>query len=125
MLMNPFRLQIQDPYPKALIDVEVSSGEDDVSRPTASANKLKKSAVDDAKDGGVSSAEPIAPNPISSGTPGQSDPSIAAWVVAPVLPSGKHGQKCPLPATRRNKPLDQVMTQIKLPPYHGPIVPWM
>jgi hypothetical protein len=80
---------------------------------------LKKSANDDAEDGGVSLAETIAPNPIRSGAPGQSDPSADAWVVAPVLPSGEHGQKHHLPATRWNKPLDQVMTQIELPPYHG------
>jgi hypothetical protein len=46
--MNPFRLQIQDFYPQAVIDVEVSSGEDDVPRSTASADKLKTSAGDDA-----------------------------------------------------------------------------
>jgi hypothetical protein len=89
--MNPFRLQIQDLYPKALIDVEVSNGEDDVPRPTASADKLKKSVNDDAEDMGVSSTEPIAPNSISSGAPGHSDPSTAALVVAPILPSSKHG----------------------------------
>jgi hypothetical protein len=110
-----FRLQTQGLYPEARINVEVSSGKDDVPRPTASADKLKKSASDDAEDRGVSSAEPIAPNPISSGTSGPSDPSTAAWVVAPVLPSGKHGKKCPLPVARRNKLLDQVMT----------LVPWM
>jgi hypothetical protein len=90
--------------------VEVSSGEDDVLRPTASPNKLKKSAGDDVEGRGVSSAESIAPNPISSSAPGQSNPSAAAQVVTPILPSSKHGQKCPMPATRRNKPLDQVMT---------------
>jgi hypothetical protein len=89
--MNPFRLHIQDLYPKAVIDIEVSNGEDDVPRSTASADKLKKSVSDDAEDRGVSSAEPIAPNLISSGAPGHSDPSTAARVVAPILPSGKHG----------------------------------
>jgi hypothetical protein len=121
--MNPFRLHIQDLYPKAVIDIEVSNGEDDVPRPTAPADKLKKSVSDDAEDRGVSSAEPIAPNLISSGAPGHSDPSTAAQVVAPILPSGKHGQKRSLPATRHNKPLDQVMTQMELPPYCGPHSP--
>jgi hypothetical protein len=121
--MNPFCLQIQDFYPQTLIDVEVSSGEDDVPRPTASADKMKKSDDDDAEDEGVSSAEPIAPNPISFGAPGQSDPSAVARVVTSVPPPGKRGHKRPLPATRRNKPLDQVMTQIEHPPYRRPCSP--
>jgi hypothetical protein len=117
--MNPFRLQIQDLYPQTLIDVEVSNGEDDVLRPTASTDKLKKSADDDAEDEVVSSAELIALNPISYKVLGQSNPFTVAWVVTPVPPSGKRGQKHPPPATRRSKPLDQVMTQIELPPYRG------
>jgi hypothetical protein len=87
------------------------------------ADKLKKSASDDAKDGGVSSDEPIAPNPISSGAPGQADPSTATQVVVPVLPSGKHRQKRHLPDARHKRPLGQVMTQIELPPYRGPHSP--
>jgi hypothetical protein len=84
---------------------------------------LKKSAGDDAEDEGVSSAEPIAPNLISSGTPGQSNPFTVAQVVALIAPSHKRGQKCPHSTTRSNKPLDQVMTQIELPPYRGPCSP--
>jgi hypothetical protein len=41
--------------------VEVSSGDDDVSKPNASSGKQKKLAGDDAKDEGVSSVEPITP----------------------------------------------------------------
>jgi hypothetical protein len=104
--MIPFCLQIRDLYPATLIDVEVSNGEDDVLRPTTLADKLKKPADDDAKDKGVSSAEPIAPNPISSGVSGQSDPFAAARVVTPVLPFGKRGQKHPPSATRSTKLLD-------------------
>jgi hypothetical protein len=100
--------------------VKVSSDEDDVSRPTASADKLKKSSDDDAEDGGVSSAMPIVPNPISSSAPRQSDPSVVARVVTLILPTGKRGQKHPSTVARHNKPLDQVMTQIELPPYRGP-----
>jgi hypothetical protein len=50
--MNPFHLQTQELYPKDNIDVEVSSGEDDVARLDASVDKLKKSVGDDAEDGG-------------------------------------------------------------------------
>jgi hypothetical protein len=46
--------------------VEVSNGNDDVPTLDALATKQKKSAGDDAEDGGASSAEPVAPNPISS-----------------------------------------------------------
>jgi hypothetical protein len=82
--------------------VEVSSSDDDVPKPDVSSGKQKKSASDDAEDEGVSSIEPIAPNPISSGALGQSDPSV----VAPVLPIGKRGHKRPPPATKRNRLLD-------------------
>jgi hypothetical protein len=54
--MSPLGLQIQDLYPGASIDVEVSSGEDDVLTPNASTTKQKKLAGDDAEDGGASSA---------------------------------------------------------------------
>jgi hypothetical protein len=55
--------------------VEVSNGEDDVLRHDASASKREASDADDAGDGGVSSAEPKAPNPISSSMLKQSNPS--------------------------------------------------
>jgi hypothetical protein len=48
--------------------MEVSSGKDDVLKPDAPATEQKKSIGDDAEDGGVSSTEPIAPDPISSNT---------------------------------------------------------
>jgi hypothetical protein len=54
-------------YPKTHIDVEVSSGEDDVPRLSASTGRKKVPDGDDVGDGGVSSAEPIAHNPICSG----------------------------------------------------------
>jgi hypothetical protein len=90
--MNPFFLQIQGLYLKNLIDVEVSNGEDDVPRPTASADKLKKLADDDAEEGGVSLAEPIAPNLIDSGVLGQSVPFAAAWVLASFFPLASVGR---------------------------------
>jgi hypothetical protein len=71
----------------------------------------------------VSSAEPIAPNPISSTALGQSDPFATARVVSHVPPSGKCGQKHPPLATRHNKPLDQVITQIELHAHRGPHSP--
>jgi hypothetical protein len=63
--MTPLGLQILDLYPGANIDVEVSSGDDDVPTLDALATKQKKLAGDAAKDGGASSAEPIAPDPIN------------------------------------------------------------
>jgi hypothetical protein len=94
--------------------VEVPSGEDDVT---------KKSASDDAWDGGASSAEPITPNPIRSNTPGQTNPSVANQAASTDPPIGGHKPKRPPPVPKRKQALpsaDQVMTQIKLPPYCGP-----
>jgi hypothetical protein len=74
----------------------------------------------------VSSAEPVAPNPTRSSAPEQSDPSTVVQVTTTVLPTGGHGCKHSPPATRHNKPfqqVDQVMTQIELPPYHRPRSP--
>jgi hypothetical protein len=68
--MTPHGLQIHDLYLGASIDVEVSSGDDEVPTLDALVTKQKKSADDDAEDRGASSAEPIAPNPISSNASG-------------------------------------------------------
>jgi hypothetical protein len=70
-------MQIQRLYPKARIDVEVSSDEDARPKPDAPTDQKKASDGDDTEDGRVSSAEPIAPNSISSRAPEQSDPSVA------------------------------------------------
>jgi hypothetical protein len=51
------------------IDMEVSSGEEDVSMTDASANKGQAPAGDDAEDIGASSVDPITPNPIRSDAP--------------------------------------------------------
>jgi hypothetical protein len=82
-----------------------------------------KTAGDDSENEGVSSAKPITPNPINSDEQGQSNPSAGVWVVAPDLPTSKRGHKHPLPAPKCNRPLDQVMTQIEIPPYRGPRSP--
>jgi hypothetical protein len=117
-----FCLQTQGLYLEVHKDVEVSSGEDDVPKTDALVDQ-KKSTDDDAEDEGASSAEPITTNAINFSAPGQFDPFATIRVAAPVLPTGKRGRKCPLPATKRNRPLDQVMTQIENPPYHGPRSP--
>jgi hypothetical protein len=69
-LKTPLGLKIQDLYLGASRDVELSSGDDDVSTLDALATKQKQSAGDDAEDGRASSIELIAPNPISSNTLG-------------------------------------------------------
>jgi hypothetical protein len=91
-------------------------------KPNTPVDQKKTSAGDDAGDGGVSSVEPIAPNPINSSMLKQSDPSTDGQVSTDVPPSGGHGHKRP-PTTRRNNPIlqvDQVMTQVEFPPYCGP-----
>jgi hypothetical protein len=70
--------------------VEVSSGEDDVPKTNALVDK-KKSASDNVEDGGVPSAEPITPNPISFDALGQSDPFTTARVAAPFFPQASMG----------------------------------
>jgi hypothetical protein len=125
-LTNPLCLQIQDLYPKASIDVEVSSGEDNAPKPDALTDKEKAPIGDDAEDGGASSAEPITPNPIGSNAPEQTDPFITDWVTTIVPPAGGHRCKHPPLVIKRKQPLpslDQVMSQIELPPYYGPLSP--
>jgi hypothetical protein len=68
--------------------VEVSSGEGDVT---------KKSAGDDAGDGGVSSAELIAPILIRSDALGQTGPSVADRVASTSPPVGRRRHKRPRP----------------------------
>jgi hypothetical protein len=125
LLISLFCWKTQRFYPEARVEVDVSSGKDDVPNIDVSANK-KMSVGDDVEDGGASSAKLIAPNPISFDAPEQADPSIADWVALVVPPTGRRGRKHPLSAIRQNKPLpsgDQVMTQVELPPYHGPHSP--
>jgi hypothetical protein len=83
----------------------------------------KKSTSDDAGDWGASSAEPITPSPIRSDAPRQTDPSVTDRVasIAPLVGGRRH--KCPPPVPKQKRALtssDQVMTQIKLPPYRRP-----
>jgi hypothetical protein len=75
-------LQTQGLYPEARVDVEVSSDEDIVlgPKPDVRADQKKASTSDDTGDGGVSSAEPIAPNLINSDVLKQFDPSAAVRV---------------------------------------------
>jgi hypothetical protein len=113
--MNPFFLCLQGVYPKVAIDVDVSSGEDDVT------NKL---AGDDVGDEGASSAKSVAPSPIRSDVLGQTDPYVIDRVASTAPPGRRH--KCPPPVPKRKCALpssDQVMIQIELPPYHGPHSP--
>jgi hypothetical protein len=63
--------------------VEVSNGEDDVT---------KKSVGDDAGDGGASSTESIAPSPIRSDAPERTDPLVADRVTSttPLVDEWRH-----------------------------------
>jgi hypothetical protein len=97
--------------------VEVSSGEDNVT---------KKSAGDDARDGGASSAEPTTPKSIRSNAPGQTDPSVAnrAATTDPPVGGRRHKRPPSIPKWKQALPsIDQVMIQIELPPYCGPRSP--
>jgi hypothetical protein len=58
---------------------------------------MKKSAGDDVGDGGASSVEPIAPNPIRSNARGQTDHFVADRVAIANPPAGGRRHKCSLP----------------------------
>jgi hypothetical protein len=80
------------------VDVNLSSDDDTVTALKLDALTSQKApASDDARDDGASSAEPTAPNPISSGALKQSDPFVADQVVTIVPPAGRHGYKRPPP----------------------------
>jgi hypothetical protein len=97
--------------------VEVSSSEDDVT---------KKSAGDDAGDGGASSTKLITSNPIRSDASGPTDPSITDLAASNTPPIGRCRHKVPLPILKRKQAFpsaDQVMIQIEHSPYRGPRSP--
>jgi hypothetical protein len=102
---------VEDLYPNHQVDVELSDGDN---------NGRKESASDDTEDKGTPLAKPIAPNSISSGMAGQTHPSTADQVDTTVASGGGHKSKCVMLASK-HKPskssTDQVMTQIELPPY--------
>jgi hypothetical protein len=126
LLINLFSLWTQGLYPDPHTDVAVSSGEDNTLKPNASAGKEKAPAGDDAENGGVTSVEPIAPNPIRPDALEQAESSIADRPNSVVPPGGGRGRKRPPPMLRWKQPLpstDHVMTQIELPPFHGPRSP--
>jgi hypothetical protein len=62
-------LQTHDLYPETNVDVKVSSGNDRVSKNDTSTSRQKEPVGNDADGGGVSSADLIAPSPISSNVP--------------------------------------------------------
>jgi hypothetical protein len=83
LLNKPVLLvSLQGLYPDRHTDVEVSSGGDDASMIDALAAKPRAPASDEVDGEGISSAEPIAPDPISSNMPAQADPSIADQVIS-------------------------------------------
>jgi hypothetical protein len=102
--------------------VEVSSGDDTTPKIDILVGKKNAPFSDDTEGEGVSSAEPIAPDPISSSMSEQADPSAADRVKVVVSSTGRHTWKCPspIPKPKQSKSsTDQVMTQIELPPYRG------
>jgi hypothetical protein len=80
--------------------VEVPSGEDDVLKPDASVTRQRKSTGDDAEVGEASSAELVAPNPISSNVPEQTDPSVTDHDASTNPSVGGHRCKCPPHASK-------------------------
>jgi hypothetical protein len=86
-------------------------------------NVLKEPTGDDSDDGGATSVDHIAPNLIGSNMMGQAHPSAADRVDATAPSASGQKRKRPPSALKRKQsktPIDQVMTQIKLPPYCEP-----
>jgi hypothetical protein len=87
---------------------------------------LKEPVGDDADGRGATSDEHVTPNPIDSNLLGKAHPSVVDRVEATGPSAGGQKRKCPPPALKRKQsklPADQLMTQIDLPPYHGPQSP--
>jgi hypothetical protein len=108
------------------VDINLSSNDETMHPPDPNTSiDQKVLADDDAGDVGASSVEPNTPSPIGFDMPERSRP-ITAGLVLVVPPSGRGGRKCPPPTTKRSNPIppaDLVMTQVELPPYHGPHSP--
>jgi hypothetical protein len=81
--------------------VEVFSSEEDVLKPNALADKKK--VGDDTEDGGASSVELIAPNPIRSDMSRQVDSSVVDQATVLVAPTSRHGTSIPRPFPSENK----------------------
>jgi hypothetical protein len=126
LLINLFSLWTQGLYPNPHTNVAVSSGEDNAPKPDASAGKEKAPAGDDAENGAVTSAEPITPNLIRPDVLEHVNSFVVDQPNSVVPPGGGRGCKCPPSMLRQKQPLpsiDHVMTQIELPPFHGPHSP--
>jgi hypothetical protein len=94
------------------VDVNLSSDDEtDVSA------DHKVSAIDDAGSVGAASIEANAPVPIMAGAPDMPKSPATDQVLVPP-PSSRRGRKRP-----PNPQIDQVMSQVELPPYHGPCSP--
>jgi hypothetical protein len=97
-------LRTQWAYLEAHVDVNLSSNDDTITVPKPDVLADQKTlAGDEARDDGVTSAEPIALVPISSAVLEPSKSSAADQVLAIVPPSSKRGRKRPPPATKRSK----------------------
>jgi hypothetical protein len=104
----------------------VLSGDDDSSKIDASITNSKALDGDDAEGDGASSVKSIAPGPFGSNVSVQTNPSTADRAALGAPSAGGHKQKRPPTVPKRKQmkdSTDQVMTQMELPPYHGPKSP--
>jgi hypothetical protein len=86
---------MQNLYPGRQVDVKLSDGDD---------NMLKESTGDDVVDGGATSAEHIAPNPIGSNVVGQAHPLVADRIDATAPSVDGQKRKHLLPALSASNP---------------------
>jgi hypothetical protein len=101
----------------------VLSGDDDAPKIDASVANLQMPDGDDAEGDGASLVELIAPGPIGSNMPTQTDLSAFNRAALGAPSTSGHKRKRPPTVPKRRKTKTStvlVMTQIELPPYCGP-----
>jgi hypothetical protein len=115
---------MQRAFPKVIADV-VLSNDDDESAHLMGQNALidlAVSTIDDARDAGKAPIEANITGPIKARASGTTRPTAAIWATT-ALASGARGRKYLCIAAKQSDSgcsVDQVMTQVELPPYHGP-----
>jgi hypothetical protein len=122
--------ECREHFPKVVVDIALSSDDDDAERGCMPGqNALVErdiSAADDARGAGMTSVEATIPGPSEIGAPGSSRPPASEW--GPIVPaSGAHGRKHVRLDVKWIDPgphANQLIIQVELPPYHGPLSPW-
>jgi hypothetical protein len=113
-------------YPEVVADIDLSNSDEATHSPVSDAPANPKVlTTDDAANIGAIPAEAISPGSIGIGAPNPHRPPVSDSVPI-VPPTGGCGRKCPHITAWWSNTIphaDQVLTQVKLPPYHRPRSP--